>query len=295
MNPSIVNIFLGFLLVVGSLLAAKRIEKHWGKIIVVVLGLILAGIIAFFPSVINLLNAPSIPSDAVILSLLYGEGVPIQDGLAGNPVYIAEQLSASAREQFNHAAQVNTQVVYKEAGWDHNPQSLIVLTRTGPPDCCDRSLIPVLGGAVITWNEDAWQVIAYQKWITPFDGFNLLSEGKFIEIGPEKMGLLLPEKTQSGGVHQTWDLLLSEMDGSLKLVAKIETGANNLDQCSLASANIPCWEYKSTYEFAPGNHVEYYEIQIITSGSKLVDDLLVPFEETSTLGFSDIDLRFEIR
>lgn len=295
MNLMVLNILMGVLIIVGSFAIVRRIDKRWGKIIGSILGITLAGIITFFPWISTMLNSHRIPGDAEILSLLYGDDFLIQESLDGRNVYIVEQLSQTEREQFNHAVQVNTQIVYKKNGWNNNPHSLIVLTRTGPPDCCDRSLSPILGGAVIQLDDDAWRVSAYQKLISPFQSFDLISEGEFVEIGPGKMGLLLPERTQLNGATQTWEMILSEIDGQLKLVAKIETGANNTAQCSSSAGDEPCWAYASTYEFIPGRNPKYYDIQIRSTGTKITDDLLLPFEDTSRYIFSEDEFRFELQ
>ncbi len=285
MSLSAANIVIGILVIMGSLLIAVRLKKRRAQVLACVLGIALAGTIAFFPSILYLLNSQRTPSDAEILSLLYGDEIVIQESRDGETVYIVEQLSDVKKEQFSYAAQVNTQVVYQENGWDNNPQSLIVLTRTGPPDCCDRSLLPILGAAVITWEDDTWLVTSGLKWITPFHSFDPFLEGEIVEIGPQITGLILQEMTRSNRRTQTWDLILSEANGRLTLVAKIETSAHNADQCSPALEDEPCWEYESVYELVPGSHPAYYDIHIIASGTKFSNGLVTPFEETSKLVF----------
>ncbi len=287
MNPLIASILVGILVIAGSLIVARRLRLRWEKCAVVGIGILLAGIIVLLPLKINSLHSPKFPSDAEILLLLYGEEVSIHESLDGGFVYVDAPLTNIEREQFSYAAQVHTQIVYKENGWNNDPQSLIVLTRTGPPDCCDRSLAPVLGGAVITREDEAWEVAAFQKWITPYRSFDLLVEGAFVEIGPGKVGLVLPDETQSTAVNQAWDLILSEIDGHLKLIVKIETEAENAHQCSKTAEDKACWSYASNYEFIRGNHPEYYEILINTAGTKLMGGLVMPFEETRKLVFSN--------
>ncbi len=293
MSLSAANIIIGVLVIMGSLLIAVRLEKRWEQIVVFLLGIVLSITITFFPSIIYLLDFHKPPSDAEILTLLYGDEIVIQESGDGKTVNIVEQLSEVEREQFSYAAQVNTQVVYKKSGWNGSPQSIIVLTRTGPPDCCDRSLVPVLGGAVITWEDDTWLVTSHLNWITPFHGFDLLPEGEFVEIGPQKTGLVLQEITHSNRRTQTWDLILSEVDGRLKLVGKIETSANNADRCPPIAEDEPCWEYASTYGLAPGSHPDYYDIRVTTSGTKLAGKSLVSIEETAKYVFAEGKYRFE--
>lgn len=293
MTLSAFNVLVGLLVIVGTLFVARRLEKRWGKITACILGALSAGTLVFYPSLVNTLSLQKIPSDAEILSLLYGDDVPIQESLDGETVYITEQLSSIEREQFNYANQVNTQVVYKRKGWNDDPQSVIVLTRTGPLDCCDRSLSPVLGGAVITKGDHGWQVSTPQKWITPYYNFDLISSGKFIEISSAKIGLLLIEKTQNTEINQTWDLILGEIDGRLKVVAKIQTGANNENTCVPTNAVDTCWMYESAYVFVQGSHPDYDEIHIQTEGTKIIQGVVTLFSENTKLFFSNGEYRFD--
>jgi hypothetical protein len=151
MKLSLINILFGLFLVTVSLFAARLIKKRWGQICVILLGTVMAGIVAFFPALIFILNSPKAPSDSEILYLLYGSDIKIQESLDRKTLYIVQELSEIEKEQFNYAVQVNTNITYKERGWDHDPKKILVLTRTGPPDCCDRSHLPVLGVAVFSW------------------------------------------------------------------------------------------------------------------------------------------------
>lgn len=285
MNQSIINFIMGFVVGVSSLLIATRFKKRWAKISVILLGILLGGVIAFFPSIRDLLNSPKLPSDSEILRLLYGSAVELQQSPDGRSVFVLVQLSETEKEQFNYVAQVQTQIVYKGRGWENNLQQVILLTKTGPPECCDRSLLPVLGGAVLTWNNRTWQVASYQKLITPFQSFDRVPEGKIVQIGPKKTGIVLQDWAAQNGQTQTWDVIISSVDGRLKPVIRIETLANNADRCPPNQEDEPCWAYTVEYDFIPGDNPDYEDIQVRVSGTKLAGGEPVSFDEINEYTF----------
>jgi hypothetical protein len=279
MNLSTANYIVGLLVCIGSLLVATRFQKRGVKISVILLGILLGGVIAFFPSIRDLINSPKLPGDVEILRLLYGPAIEIQQSPDGQSVFVLEQLSETEKEQFNYAAQVQTQIIYRGRGWENNPQRFILLTKTGPPECCDRSLLPVLGGAVLVWENGMWQVASYQKLITPFQGFDQISEAKIIQLGTEKTGIVLQDWVAQNNQSQTWDMIISSVDGRLKPVIRIETLANNADCCPPIAEDEPCWTYAAKYDFVPGDDPDYDDIQVRVSGTKLVGGEPVSFDE----------------
>ena len=293
MNLSAIHIFFGILIFVSSLFIARKLKKRSIKILNSILGLIFGGMIAIYPSVIYLYNFSQAPSDNEILSLLYGPEVTPQESLASDSVYIIEELTGVEKEQLHYASQVITQIRYKSRGWGLNPKTLIVLTKSGPPDCCDRSFLPMLGAALITQENGAWQVLSHQKWIVPLESFEMIPEARLVEIGPRKTGVAFQELTYENGETQTWNWIIGNIDNHLKPIAKIKTGANNSDQCSPIGADVPCWEYISTLDLVPSSHPQYYEIRLMTKGTKLVSGKIVPFENTAYYVFIDGEYQFE--
>ena len=285
------NLVLGLIVIATSLLIARFIGKRWGKITVLILGAIAAGALIFYPSITLFMRSRQAPDDAEILGLLYGGDADIQEGLDGESLYIVEELSTVEKEQFSYAAQVNTQIVSKVSGWEQKPQKVLVLTRTGPPACCDRSQLPVLGGALLSWENGAWQVGGYQKLIMPYGGFDRVEAREIVAIGPQKTTVVLGEQVLRNGVIQTWDLLLGEVDGHLKVIGRIETGADNKENCPPTAEDESCWSYSAAYEFVQGVNPDYDNIVIRTSGTKIVDGVLVSFEETAKLVFSNGEYR----
>lgn len=279
MNLSIVNFIVGVLVGCGSLLAAARFKKKWAKISILLLGIILGLGIAFFPAIRDLIHSPRLPDEAEILRLLYGPDVMIQESPDGQSFFVVEQLSEVEKEQFSYAAQVHTQIIHKARGWENNPQQVILLTKTGPPECCDRSMLPVLGGAILSWEEETWKVVTYQKLIMPFHSFDQTSDSEIISIGPQKTAIVLKDQANQSGLAQSWAVIISSVDGRLKPVAKIETRANNADRCPPIAQDEPCWEFTAEYDFVPGSHPDYDDLQVRVTGTKLDRGALVSFEE----------------
>ena len=246
MNLAAVRILFGILIFISSLFIARKIKKRSTQILISIVGLIFGGVIAIYPSVTAHFKDSQLPSDDEILSLLYGPDVTPQASLAGDSVYVIDEITGAEKEQLHYASQVITQILYKSRGWDFNPNTLIVLTKSGPPDCCDRSFLPILGAALIAQETGTWQVLTHQKWIVPLESFDLIPEASLVEIGPLKTGVVFREITHKKGETQTWNWILGNIDDRLKPIAKIETGANNSDQCSPTIADVSCWEYSAT-------------------------------------------------
>jgi len=75
------------------------------------------------------------------------------------------------------------------------------------------------------------------------------------------------------------------------VIVRIETGADNAQNCPPRAEDEPCWSYSAAYEFAPGVNPEYDDIVVRTLGTKVVDGDLVSFEETAQLVFLNGEYR----
>jgi hypothetical protein len=257
------------------------------------------GVIIFSFTITSCATAHHIPDDIEIFKLIYGNNVSIQESGDEKFVYIEEELSPIEREQFNYASQIITRIVRKIKGWDQDSNKILVLTQSGPPSCCDRSQVPVLGGVVLVSTGDTWQVESFRKLITPFGGIESLEALTIEVIAPQKTVLVLSDAMVRDSVVQTWDLLIAEIQGNLKLIARIETGANNLDSCSVPAENEQCWSYSAAYEFVPCDNLddeiicEFCDIVITTVGTKIIEGELVSFEDTSRLVYTNGEYRSE--
>ena len=223
---------------------------------------------------------PKIPDDTEFLRLLYGPEITIQTEADGETIFITEQLSETEKEQFQYANQVNTNIAHTLRNWVGDPKKLIVFTRTGLPDCCDRSLSPVLGAALLTWDGRAWQVDSYRKWLISFERFDLLPQAETIKIGPGRNALVITNEPFQTRGTQTQDIILAVIDGHLKPVAMIETLTNNAYVCPPVADTEPCWETRATYEFLHEDQPEYFDLRVVIEGTKLVNNALVDVSET---------------
>ncbi|HBX68157.1 MAG TPA: hypothetical protein DEH25_01880 [Chloroflexi bacterium] len=284
MNLSAAQIFWGLMILLGGFYLTIRVQPRERKVLAAALGISLAGLVLFLPVMVCLYNSPPIPTDTEILRLLYGPGASIQTNPDGS-AYIVEELSEIEKEQFQYAAQVNTQIAHQVRNWEGNPKVLIVLTRTSLPDCCERALSPVLGGARLHWEDDRWQVDSYQKLMIPYARFDLLPETSILEIGPEKNALVLTDDPLLARGFQTQQIILAVVDGQLKPVAEIATLANNANLCPPLAETEPCWEYEVAYKFIRGDQPEYFDLRVITEGTKLVNGNLVGVNETTYYTF----------
>jgi hypothetical protein len=116
----------------------------------------------------------------------------------------------------------------------------------------------------------------------------MVPEGRFVDIGPEKTGVVLHDGYAQGGYAWGWDIIIADVNEHLQVVAMIETNAANVGNCP---DHEPCWEYSSRYEMISGNNPVFYDIRVHTSGTKMVDGEVAPVEETSLLVFADSEYR----
>jgi hypothetical protein len=257
------------------------------KILAFSLGFIVIGMLVFFLVYWNFIDSSDYPAEADILHVLYGAETKIEERQDGKSIYIVEQLSNLEKEQFNYAQQVQTEIVHQQRGWDKNPQKILALTKTGPPDCCSQTRSSVLGSAILREENGILKVLSYQKLMAPLSSFERVSEGSFVNIGPDKMGFKLQDQSTSKEGVQTRELIISQIDQELQVIAILETLVNNSLLCSIQTSDQPCWETKSSFEFVSGDHLEYYDILVITTGTKLRNGELVSVDETQTLHFVD--------
>jgi hypothetical protein len=119
----------------------------------------------------------------------------------------------------------------------------------------------------------------------PYDGLNKENIGEIMNIGLQKTALILPDGIVSNGVSSSWDWLLSDWNDHLKIIAKIETGKNNAEQCEESSRGFPCWGYQSTYNFSNKQDVLFNDIAVRISGTKVQNGELVSVDELIWLKF----------
>lgn len=102
---------------------------------------------------------------------------------------------------------------------------------------------------------------------------------EIIEIGPQKRGVLFKGVFSQGGYTEEWIQLIAVVDfGGRELVDEVlslNTGFNNAGWCG--PTKEPCYDYNSVIQFLPGQSHNFYDAQVTTSGSKLVEGALVNF------------------
>jgi len=79
--------------------------------------------------------------------------------------------------------------------------------------------------------------------------------------------------------------VISDIEGSLKIIANIVVSSENTQVCYPVMENELCWEYDSEYDFVRGDNPRYYDIRVTTSGTKVVDGELVRVDESYLLVF----------
>jgi hypothetical protein len=268
-------------------------RKRRIRILILALGILTIGILVILPVILPPLHSWGHPSETEILAALFGPQAKLQESPDGNTIFVVEQLSEGEKEQFHYASQVHTEIVYQQKGWGQNPDVLLVFTKTGPPDCCSQTRLSVLGGAILRAKNETLEVVAERKLLLPLSNFEGLSRGDFVNIGPGKTGFRWQDSAILNTGLQTRDLIIAMIDGELKVVASLETLANNSHQCSPQPPDEPCWETKATYEFLAGDQLDYYEILITTNGTKWVNGNMISIGETQKLIFVDGQYRSE--
>ena len=281
------NTIYGLLIILISFLMAWRFKKQSAKVLIVTLGIALAAVVVFLPTISFQMALPKAPDDAEILYLLYGAEIDIQQDQDGGKPYLVKELSETEKEQFNYTSQMNTSLLYDERGWQGDPSRLVVLTATAPPECCARTEQFVLGGAVLAWENETWQVLFHQEFIAFINRSGADTEAESVQIGPQKDGIMITDHLFKNGTARVSDVIVTEANARLVAVVAIETGAHNAENCPPILDAEPCWEYSALYEWVPGSNPEFFDIRVTTSGTKLIDEKSVPFEEKSLYRFGE--------
>jgi hypothetical protein len=153
-------------------------------------------------------------------------------------------------------------------------ERVFVVTKTAPARGACDDCVPVLGAAVFSKVDDEWKLDTQSKAITRTGQHGELSGGKLVKLGPNKYGALFNWKHTSLGVTEEGLLLLAETKTGLKEVFSMITGGNNKAYCQengLYEDDPECWGYNSKVEFVPADDGGMYELQVVTNGTRAVD------------------------
>jgi len=110
--------------------------------------------------------------------------------------------------------------------------------------------------------------------------------GKLVKIGPDHYGFLFFDTFSGQGYSWSALVLYAEVNGFLSQIGSIPKFSQNMNGLVQSGEK---WGYESAYHFAPGNGGEYYDLEVTTSGTKVIDGELVPVDEKDIYSFKNQD------
>jgi hypothetical protein len=168
------------------------------------------------------------------------------------------------------------------------PRYFLLTKTTAAPEEC-RACAPFLGGATYTKVGDRWQPDNESRFIARMNTFDKFVRAKVVKLGAQKHGVLFHWSFTNLGFTEEGNVLVAEFNQGLKELFALVTAGNNEADCDPSqhfAGSVACWSYKSKLEFVPSANPDFYDLKIITRGTKPNEEgVVTEFAKTKTYVF----------
>lgn len=128
-----------------------------------------------------------------------------------------------------------------------------------------------IGGAIFVKNDGVWLEETRNDQIVEAGSFSHAPQGQLMPIGPNQYGVVFRSTYTSTGNSAESIFIIAYLDGELRFLNSIPTGKAEVVNNS--------WSYTSTLEFIPGEQLDFYDLKIISVGTKYIENEISHFEE----------------
>jgi hypothetical protein len=212
------------------------------------------------------------------LELLYGETAVINDDSGVVYVECQSAFLAKLEEPLSTTVRINLVAQYRQNDTD----KYVIITAASPSDSqmhC-HACPAVIGGAVFFRAGNTWQIEVEQEYITSIGSFAFAPPGELVRIGPDEYGILFRDSYVGQGYYTNWFYIIAVVEGYFTRVLTLATAAGPVfDDRDTAS-------YSSEIEFIQGEDSTYYDMRVVTNGTKFEGGEIVYFEEEKIFEFS---------
>lgn len=184
-------------------------------------------------------------------------------------------------------AQVNFSKAYRNGGTERRILLVTVFSENFNCHTCQ----PILGGAVFTKVGDGWRLDSFTKCIGQMGVFNIIREGRLVQLGKDRFGVLIQPEDWAQGQFSRDLAIIAEVEGNLSLACYV----TNVDGDNSGNAEPgkmdDQFRFSSKLTFPKKKGSEWFDILIETKGTKpdpdLDSDKLISARQVHRFTFKD--------
>lgn len=212
-------------------------------------------------------------TNAKVLSLLYGEYLPMEELAAWQPTQ--QELEHFGFEE--DSGMVHTKVFFEQRFQQNGRYKIIYLTTTAPPSYNCHLCAPAIGLAIFSSVLEGWELEHSQRMLARLGAFGLPPTGEveWVQLGEDNYGILLDYLISGTGINFALNLYAFTGQEYTEVLF-ISTGGDN-EICN--ESGCERIEGRSTYEFIPGENSDFYDFVVTTTETVKRDDTIVSEEE----------------
>ena len=109
--------------------------------------------------------------------------------------------------------------------------------------------------------------------------FGRAPKGQLMHIGPNQYGVLFRSTYASTGSSAESTFVIAYLNGKLSFLNSILTAEAEVVRNS--------WSYTSTLEFIPSQQLDFYDLKIVSVGTKYIEHEISQFEEVRIYALQD--------
>ncbi len=168
---------------------------------------------------------------------------------------------------------------------DTTPGTVLLITAANPEGADSRGQAPTIGGAVFEKVPGGWKVLIRTPAIAEMGSYGRPPDGRLVQIGPKRWGVEYTPGFSNMGITTGGFALIAEGNGALRQVLALTgTSEENGGACDEDEDN--CYAFDSEARYVPGGNADWFDVEIITSGSRAGrDGKAEDFSETKRFVF----------
>lgn len=146
----------------------------------------------------------------------------------------------------------------------------MLLTQTRPAgerfDC--HACAPLLSGFVFVHQEETWVLETEDRYITFAGKYGEGPEAKLAQIGPTHFGVICRGSDVNQGYSSAYAFVLAPRGGKFRELINLDLGGDNEGAVVAGKKDKDYWAYRAEYEFVPGSEAAFYDLKVITRGTR---------------------------
>jgi hypothetical protein len=179
--------------------------------------------------------------------------------------------------------------LYEES--DH-PHFILIIQTEHFFDSCHACTV-VLGGAIFVENDGLWRLKVFNPAITAAGSWGRApAEMELVKIGPDLHAVAVRDRYMAMGVYGENYFLIGPVGNSIEEIfflsnSRGEDQSNCGTDETSSNYSSRCWDYDSRINFFQGTDSKFYDIEVISEGTKHDDyGSVAPFRETAIYRFT---------